>query len=224
MARLVATRFERSLTRMSAVCFFCLLLPVQISAQTTSPDETQKTGAVARPGLCVAPEDDAARIAITELSATVRVDSSLTDIRVLKSSGFPGLDAAAVSCSTTAKIKAATRGGIPLEVTRDLNVMWNGRDKPSVVRLAQDINTCPSKFMRGEVLKGPAGDTLLRYHIMPDGSVQKPEVLQSSGVPDFDDAIRDCVVNWHYPPATINGVPVEIESELRVPWRFGPKT
>jgi len=60
----------------------------------------------------------------TLLSFKVTPDGSVSDVTVAKSSGYPRLDEAAVSCAGRWKYKPATQDGNPVETSWQANVQW----------------------------------------------------------------------------------------------------
>ena len=60
----------------------------------------------------------------TLLSFKVMTDGSVSDVSVSKSSGYPRLDDAAVSCAGRWRYKPATQDGNPVETAWQANVQW----------------------------------------------------------------------------------------------------
>ncbi len=60
----------------------------------------------------------------TTLSMKVMTDGSVSDVTVAKSSGFPRLDEAAVSCAGRWHYKPASQDGNPVEMSWQANVQW----------------------------------------------------------------------------------------------------
>ena len=60
----------------------------------------------------------------TLISFKVMTDGSVSDVTVSKSSGFPRLDEAAISCAGKWRYKPATQEGNPVEASWQANVVW----------------------------------------------------------------------------------------------------
>jgi TonB family protein len=60
--------------------------------------------------------------------------------------------------------------------------------------------------------------TEVRFTIATDGSVKNIVVVKSSGIPSVDERAAECAATWHYQPATQNGVPVEFNWIVGIPW------
>jgi protein TonB len=60
----------------------------------------------------------------TMLSMKVMTDGSVSGVSVAKSSGFPRLDDAAVSCASRWHYKPASQDGAPVEMSWQANVQW----------------------------------------------------------------------------------------------------
>lgn len=157
---------------------------------------------------------------ITGLTATIRSDKSLANIKVSESSGFPDLDQSAVACAASAVIAPATVNGTPVEITWSFRMVWNAYGGHSFVLPPPGAKPCHAFYPASAIRLAAEGDTLLQFHIMPDGTVQNPTVLQSSGHDDLDNAAKTCAAGWRYPPATLNGQPIEFEWKSRVTWRL----
>ncbi len=59
------------------------------------------------------------------LNFTITVEGSVKDVRVEKSSGFPELDEAAMSCASNWHYKAAQQNGQPIETPWKTSIKWN---------------------------------------------------------------------------------------------------
>jgi protein TonB len=61
---------------------------------------------------------------------------------------------------------------------------------------------------------GIEGKVVLRAIIAKDGTIQSLEVL--SGHPLFIEAAREAIGQWRFQPTLLNGVPVEVETQITV--------
>jgi TonB family protein len=87
----------------------------------------------------------------------------------------------------------------------------------------------PPKIVKGTCTSGSPplksfdrskiGVTVIKYHVMPDGSVLGVTVDQTSGADALDESAASCVKQWQYTPATYNGTPVEVTREMKIDWK-----
>lgn len=62
---------------------------------------------------------------------------------------------------------------------------------------------------------------LLCYRIEIDGTVKTASILKSSGNEELDKSAIECVLSWHYKPATKNGQPVAFPIVGQINWCIG---
>ena len=67
---------------------------------------------------------------------------------------------------------------------------------------------------------GIEGDTVLTFRVGVDGMPHKARVNRTSGNVELDQAALACVADWHYRPATENGVAVDASWDAVVSWRI----
>lgn len=67
---------------------------------------------------------------------------------------------------------------------------------------------------------GVEGNTILSFHITPQGDVTDITVLNSSGNQSLDDVSIACAKNWHYRPAMQDGIAVQVTWRAGVRWRI----
>lgn len=66
---------------------------------------------------------------------------------------------------------------------------------------------------------GQEGTVQVLVHVQPDGRAGPVEMVQSSGSPSLDSAVRDAVARWHFNPAVHDGKPVASIYPVRVRFR-----
>ncbi len=97
--------------------------PVVVPHQTVS-----SPASIGRPHVCTQNYPDiSVRLneeGTTTLSFHIAVDGSVNNVAVAKSSGFPRLDEAALSCAGRWRYKPAMQDGNPVEVPWQANVQW----------------------------------------------------------------------------------------------------
>ena len=71
-------------------------------------------------------------------------------------------------------------------------------------------------------VKGATLKTLARISVSADGRVDAVEVLKSSGVRSFDEAVMEKMKTWTYQPSTINCRPVPYAYPANWEHRFAP--
>jgi TonB family protein len=64
------------------------------------------------------------------------------------------------------------------------------------------------------------GNTILSVHLLPDGSVKNPHVIESSGHANLDQAAITRVAGTRLAPKTQNGTPLELDEPVEVAWRI----
>lgn len=65
------------------------------------------------------------------------------------------------------------------------------------------------------------GATTVKYVVNADGSIGSATVEKSSGYPRLDDASVQCIQHgWRQTPATQNGKPISITTQVRIVWRL----
>ncbi len=69
-------------------------------------------------------------------------------------------------------------------------------------------NPEPIIYPRWAVRQGWEGQINIAIEIMPNGSVGRTKIMQSTGYRMLDDAAHKAVKSWHFHPATENGVAV----------------
>jgi protein TonB len=68
---------------------------------------------------------------------------------------------------------------------------------------------------------GIQGTTVLRVHVLADGSVGKVELERSAGHSDLDAAATDAVRRWRFEPAHRSGEPVDVWVLLPIRFTLG---
>ena len=79
-------------------------------------------------------------------------------------------------------------------------------------------HTCEQNYPSLAVKRGQQGSTTVRIAILQDGSVDDPELQESSGSDLLDQASLDCVKGWKYTPAMRDGKPFAVMWAVRVEW------
>jgi protein TonB len=97
--------------------------------------------------------------------------------------------------------------------------------KPAVVQAtlaASRGNNCAVKYYPAIAIRlNHEGTTLVSIHIDAQGTVTGADVAQSSGFSDLDQAAVQCVnAQFHFSPATENGVPVASTRQIRIVWKL----
>lgn len=172
------------------------------------------------------------------LSYRITSDRKITDMMILRSSGYPLLDAAAIRCvsgwhvdqSALVKFDAFTVDPSTLKVgLHKLRILWSrgcgavptavwcGMPSPMLTSpKAVDAHSCNGP--RGEEQSGAGSTTLVEFRISIDGHVTAPQIRRSSGNADFDQAAIDCVSTWVFEPATEDDTPYESRFSATIRW------
>ena len=76
------------------------------------------------------------------------------------------------------------------------------------------------KYPREALLRGTSGTVRVQATVAPDGSIERMEIVQSSGDRYLDRAALEAVRRWRFTPATHNGQPVS--ATVVIPVVFTP--
>lgn len=186
---------------------------------------------------------DAARqgqMGTTVVGFKVHADGSVTDVSVLRSSGYPLLDDAAVSQIAGRHYFPATENGTPVDFQNSAIFQFEvgapgvhleevpGFPKSSAASANSNSlggsaaiehpvptgaqHSCEPHLRELEAI-GAHATVQIDFVIGTDGHAKNIVVTQSSGSTILDDAAKFCVQNWTWKPATKNGESIE------VPWR-----
>jgi TonB family protein len=79
---------------------------------------------------------------------------------------------------------------------------------------------CQDDYPLAAIAWGNEGTTGLHFTITPLGTVSDPEIVESSGHDDLDQASLSCVRSWTYRPATQDGKPIAASWRANVAWRI----
>jgi TonB family protein len=190
------------------------------AAQAQQTPETSVSAApfsIGRPHVCSSyypPEAMKANIEGTVLVGfMVKVSGSVSDIKVLKSSGNKDLDDAAVTCVTHWRYKPAIDNGAPIEMPWQANVVWKIAPAPEVeaARFCM-LKTDPSR------LPASPGHTIVNFHVMQDGSVSDVRVLHSSGYQEWDDVGVACAQARRYNMSAFKLPSEGLPSQMAMDW------
>jgi TonB family protein len=78
-----------------------------------------------------------------------------------------------------------------------------------------------TKYPAAAIQAHAEGMTVLAFRVGIDGSIKDLTVSKSSGNSHLDEASVACAQNWHYKPATLDGMPVEVPWQASVNWSLG---
>lgn len=160
---------------------------------------------------------------LTTVQFHVTAQGTVARARVAKSSGSEALDQAALACVGTWKYTPAKRAGQPVEIAWATDIEWGEHGK--IFTPAVPIGTTHdcSSYFPSRIGPMAAGRTGLSFRITKEGIPLDVKVTDPSGNDVLDLSAQLCVLNWRYQPATVNGVPVEVEWQASVTWGWhGP--
>lgn len=147
----------------------------------------------------------------TTIGFTITETGLTKDIQIVKSSGTPSLDRAAIMCANRWTYNPAIKNGQPTAVPWKAEVKWVMRNNPAQIVVPTPIGEHLCKKPHG--IKVTAGMvTTLKLKITNQGKVSEAQLQNSSGNTELDEAAKQCVLGWSYEPATINGTPVVVFS------------
>ena len=211
--------------RLSAFAFSCFVVLGQgvVRAQLTPPRAVMPAtvGDADYPlGALIANEEGTA-----ELRLAISARGQVTDATVVRSSGSPRLDAAAIQVAKTRwSFQPATQGGAPVPGTVDVPVTWRLPLVATNVPVLECAIPLPAGAQPPMAVSRPFGrpgdypghamasrkDGVVgvRYLVRVDGSVDAA-LTRTSGDPRLDDAaMRMLETSWRFEPARLNGMPV----------------
>jgi TonB family protein len=156
----------------------------------------------------------------TILSVRIAQDTTLHDPAVARSSGSDALDKAAMECLKHRALEHVTVAGSAADVTWQIAVAWRHDSStffnPPLASFDATLCAYPSLAVR----LNHEGIVILSYNITADGGVRDVTVDQSSGHDELDATSASCAAARRYPPATVNGNPVQIGWKSRFIWRL----
>ncbi len=168
--------------------------PPASSLTPTAMRRTQMCGGVFYPPIAIRLNMEGTVV----LGFTVTPQGTVTDVKVVSSSGHDALDQAAVACAAQWQYKPAMQNGQPVAVSWKATVKYALADSGPVLATPP---TCPASiFAAAGSLAGGSLATSLFYHIKADGSVRDVVVGRSSGNDDRDQLAVNCVSQWRYTP------------------------
>jgi TonB family protein len=155
----------------------------------------------------------------TELALNVTDDGDVSAVGVHASSGNLELDEAAVRCASQWH---ANRGPRMREGDLPGVVVWtsSNADSASQSPVGHFALGWPHSCETGRY-PAAGGTTRVRFSVATDGRVRNPQVVQSSGNDNLDQAAVSCVGNWLYMPALQNGQAVQASWQASVTWASG---
>jgi TonB family protein len=192
--RNMASRFALLLTAV-------LLWPAQALAQAGFAPPTPRGG----PHICSEYPYDALAAATggaTIVAFTIAKDGTVKDISVDRSSGSDALDQAALACAARWLYVPAERDGQWIEVP------WKAQITSAVHQGDPDPIAAQSchRYRGSEAERAAANKTaLFVFWIDTNGHLTPPYLLRSSGSPSFDAAAADCIADWDFIAADVNG-------------------
>jgi len=199
------------------------LFGILVSSEATAASSDSTVPSAARPvsipagrtQLCTsfypAKLKDAGIDGIVLLSVHIAIDGSVSQARVVQSSGNADLDSASLECSKVAWMYYTMAGGEVGEIDWQARIDWkpSGAIYFSKPRLAGEP-ACDRYYPRSALRRGETGEVWLSYVIGKDGGTRDIRVERSSGTDSLDSAGIDCISHWKFAPATHNGTPVEL--------------
>jgi TonB family protein len=146
----------------------------------------------------------------------------IIDANVLDSSGNAALNEAAIRCLHSWRADPSEFGQFG---SLRAHIFWNA----PAARLClgkclvgtftvNRISSCEGFYPPDKARAKIGGTTFVKYHVTTEGNVADPEVTQSSGDAELDQAARSCVQFWRYRPATQNGQPIDFVRQAAIKW------
>jgi protein TonB len=175
------------------------------------------------------------------MSFIVRADGTVDagTIRVVESSGYGALDAAAMAEAATWRFLPGTKKGKAVASPHKFRVVFELRrmpqvndflpEMPEILQAPQSDSSVPlpdpdhsitqPPYPEDALAAGAEGDVILQFTVEADGFVDPNSIVvkKSSGFPSLDQAaVNEAAVNWRFRPATLNGRPISAPHRFRV--------
>jgi TonB family protein len=149
-----------------------------------------------------------------QLAFKIAADGTVKNVTIVKSSGNDDLDAAAAGCAGRWTYKPVIRDGVAVEVPWRAMVEWKLHATDAEMRPCARYHA-----VTPELLNGIGGVTKVSFRIMPDGSVKQPEIVDSSGNAELDQAALRCIADRHYNTQRAVISDTGVPKDARVDWR-----
>jgi TonB family protein len=166
-------------------------------------------------------------VGTTLVGFVAMTDGTFRSVTVLNTSGNADLDKAAVDCVSRWQFDPKNKIDKLWVAPQGAYIVWElqvgAAGKPIGLRIGMPHNCAwnyPDHAFRNHI----TGITTVRFRISDEGRVREPEVLQSSGSAELDNAARVCVRAWHYGPAVKDGKKVEVPWTAKIPWTIDGST
>jgi TonB family protein len=155
---------------------------------------------------------------VTLLTVQIAASGDVQDASLLRSSGDPVLDKAALACAKHVYVRVRPASGQPVDFTWQLEFhSWDrGHTHFIVPRTPQLFCHYPPIAVR----LAQTGTVNVSYIIGKDGHVHNVVVTSSSGSPILDQATVDCASAWQFPVATAAGQPIELADQFVEVWKL----
>jgi TonB family protein len=132
------------------------------------------------------------------------------------------VDQAALSCADGNHVSSLADSRIPAETTWVLGYYWR-RGWSGFAPANPDgkrADSCEQHpFARAAGGELAVNDTTVTYIIGTNGRVKNIAVVASSGTPDLDRQVANCVSAWRFFPIYRDGDAVEVERNFTVNWQ-----
>lgn len=142
----------------------------------------------------------------TSVAVTVAPSGSVSEVKVLKSSGHEILDEAvrAALLNPSCKMQAATFGGEPEKATREVKYVWKldgaspvkktvpviEEEKNIAAKIDFELPECKPSYPRASLRNLEEGTTHISFQVAEDGAISDVKIVASSGFRGLDEALR----------------------------------
>ena len=164
----------------------------------------------------------------TNLSIGITKSGAVEDIRVEKSSGWPGLDHDAIGCVARWRYFPALDSGEPVATRLPVDINWQigdeatrrQRNHDASAVASPDADVCFSRYPKSAHDAGIEGSVVIAFLIDTLGHVLNPTVAVSSGNADLDTASVECSKLQAYAPAVKDGYVQPFKASRKVVWKL----
>jgi TonB family protein len=130
------------------------------------------------------------------------------DPLVIKSSGFPRLDAACLAAVEGGHLLPATNNGVPVAKEITIPIDWHLNQPATLADCMKPPNPLPVDPAANSSTTAKSGKVIVQVFVSPTGTIDGAIVVQSSGFTKLDDAGLKAVLHQKLTPATKDGQPV----------------
>jgi TonB family protein len=152
----------------------------------------------------------------------VAATGTVSEAKILKSTGFATLDDACVTAMLSARFVAATENAVAIDAWVTIPIAWQippitapTLQRGYVLEVGDDHYPEIARKLHQE------GDCIVGVFVTVNGAPQDPYIYQSTGFPALDLACVAAVKKAVFAPGIKQGVPTALPARVSISWRLG---